>query len=176
MKEKLRKIKAVMMDADGVLTDGRIILGNDFEVSVFHVHDGFGITLAKQSGLITAIITARKSKAVLQRAKQLGFGEIRQGCQQKLIEYDDLRVKYNLSDDEIAYIGDDFSDIPVIQKAGFGIAVQNAREEVKEIADYVTASMGGRGAIREVVELILKAQGRWEAIVESFVKSGSLEE
>ena len=167
--EQLKKIRMLVMDADGVLTDGRIILSADFEISIFDVHDGFGITLAKQVGLITAIITARKSKAVLQRAKQLGFNEICQGCQQKLVEYENLRAKYNLSDDEIAYMGDDFSDIPIIRRAGCGIAVRNAREEVKKIADYITTSMGGRGAVREVVELILKAQGKWETIVESFV-------
>ena len=168
MKEKLRKIKALMMDCDGVLTDGRIILGDGLEISIFNVYDGFGIVLAKQAGLFTAIITGRKSKAVLQRAEQLRIDEIRQGCLQKLDDYEDLRAKYNFSDDEIAYIGDDFSDIPVIQKVGFGVAVQNARDEVKEIADYITTSMGGHGAVREIVELILKAQGKWGRIMESF--------
>ena len=171
--EQLKKIKMLVMDADGVLTDGRIIFGGDFEISVFDVHDGFGITLAKQAGLITAIISSRESQSILQRAKQLGFNEICQGCQQKLVEYENLRAKYNLSDDEIACMGDDFSDIPMMQEAGFGIAVRNAREEVKEIADYTTSCMGGRGAVREVVESILKAQGKWETIVESFVKSKS---
>jgi 3-deoxy-D-manno-octulosonate 8-phosphate phosphatase (KDO 8-P phosphatase) len=171
--EQLKKIKMLIMDADGVLTDGRIIFGDDFEISIFDVHDGFGITLAKQAGLITAIISSRKSKSILLRAKQLGFNEICQDCQQKLVEYENLRAKYNLSDDEIACMGDDFSDIPMMQEAGFGIAVRNARGEVKEIADYTTSCMGGRGAVREVVELILKAQGKWETIVESFVKSKS---
>ena len=174
MIERLKKIKAVIMDADGVLTDGRIILGDEFEISIFDVHDGAAIVLAKESGLITAIITGRRSKAVLRRANELGFDEIRQGCQQKLVEYENLRAKYDLSDDEIVYIGDDFSDIPVIQKAGFGIAVRNARKEVKESADYTTISRGGRGAVREVVELILKAQGKWETILDSFVNPKTL--
>ena len=165
MSEKLKNIKALIMDADGVLTDGRIILGNDSEISVFDAHDGYGIVLAKQANLITAILSGRESKGILRRAKELGFDEIYQGCKDKLSEYENLRAKYNLSDSEIVCIGDDLPDIPIIQKAGFGVAVNNAREEVKKIADYTTLSSGGRGAVREVVELILKAQGKWEAIV-----------
>ena len=162
MNEKLKNIRALIMDADGVLTDGRIILGSNSEISVFDVHDGYGITLARRANLITAIVSGRESKAVFQRAKELGFDEICQGCQDKLSEYENLRAKYNLSDIEIVCIGDDIPDIPMIQKAGFGVAVKNAREEVKEIADYTTLSSGGRGAVREVVELVLKAQGKWE--------------
>lgn len=143
-----------------MLTDGRIILSDYSEISIFDVHDGYGVAMAKQANLIIAVVSGRKSKAVFQRAKELGFDEICQGCQDKLSEYENLRAKYNLSDNEIVCIGDDIPDIPMIQKAGFGVAVKNAREEVKKIADYTTSSNGGRGAVREVVELVLKAQGK----------------
>lgn len=171
LQEKLNQIKMLAMDADGVLTNGQILLGDGLEIGIFDVQDGFGITLAKQAGLITAVISSRRSTAVLQRAKQLGFDEIRQGTHNKIEEYETLRERYALSDAHIAYMGDDLVDILVMERVGLAIAVHNARPEVKQIADYVTSCHGGNGAVREAVELILKGQSRWNNIYAKYVGS-----
>jgi 3-deoxy-D-manno-octulosonate 8-phosphate phosphatase (KDO 8-P phosphatase) len=170
MIEKIIKIKMLLMDVDGVLTDGSIILGNNgIELKIFNVQDGMGIDLAKRAGLLVGIITGRVSEAVARRAKELNMDEISQGSYNKLEPYENIKLKYNLSDNEIAYIGDDILDISILKKCGLKITVTNGREEVKRICDYVTKASGGNGAVRETVELILKGKGIWEKLIKELI-------
>lgn len=151
------------MDVDGVLTSGQIIYGaGGLELLAFDVKDGFAIVTAHRRGLLTALVTGRASEAVARRAKELGITEVRQGCVDKLKAYEEVLAQYGLSDEAVAYIGDDLPDLPLLERAGLKVAVANAPEEVKGKADYVTVKEGGRGAVREVIELILRAQGLWD--------------
>lgn len=171
--EALRKAQAVrmlLMDVDGVLTDGGIIHGSGGqEFKRFDVQDGMGITLARAGGIRVGIITGRRSEAVVRRSGELHMDVLVQDAHDKQQAFGDVRARYELEDRAVCYVGDDVLDIPLLRRVGFAVAVANAREEVKETADYVTAASGGRGAIREVVELILKSQGRWEGALESTV-------
>jgi len=160
--KKAIKVKMLIMDVDGVLTDGKIVLGNNgFEAKSFDSKDGHGIKLAQDTGLRVAIITGRKSEAVSRRAEELGIKEVYQGVSDKLGMYKQIVSLHNLRDEEVAYIGDDIVDLPIMQRVGLSIAVGNADDEVKRHADHVTKSVGGCGAVRETVELLLKLQGRW---------------
>jgi 3-deoxy-D-manno-octulosonate 8-phosphate phosphatase (KDO 8-P phosphatase) len=158
---KLKKIKMLVMDVDGVLTDGFLIWTSDKkDIKHFHVHDGYGLAMARQAGLILAIITARESKAARCRAEELHLHEFKVGRFEKLASYCELKKKYSLADEQIAYMGDDWFDLPVIKACGCGVAVANARPEVKKHAVYITKAEGGKGAVREFVEMILEAQGK----------------
>lgn len=157
----LKKIKVLIMDVDGVLTDGRIIIdGNGVESKFFDVQDGFGVVFAKKSGIKTAIISARVSPVTQLRAKDLGIDKVFI-VYPKVSAYEQLKNEWNVSDEEICFIGDDLADLVILKRVGFAVAVNNAVFEVKQVADYVTKHKGGRGAVRELVELILKAQGKW---------------
>jgi len=167
MKEKLLKIKLIAMDVDGVLTDGRIIYTSaGAEIKEFHIQDGMGITMARMAGLKTAIITGRLSEMVKRRATELKYDWISQGHFDKRVPYTDLKRELDLSDEEICYIGDDIQDMPVLKQVGFSVAVANARDDVKAICDYTTIQHGGRGAVRETIDKILKAQGKLHNLVE----------
>lgn len=170
MKESaLKKIKMVITDVDGVLSDGGIILdsrGN--ENKVFNVYDGAGIAYLHFAGIKTAIITGRLSKTVSYRARELGILDVHQDTLQKVKPLNKILAKYKLSADEICYIGDDLPDIPVMKQAGFAVAVHNARPEVLKHAHYVTRTNGGKGAVREVAEKILKAQNKWNLILSQY--------
>ncbi len=167
MKSKLLKIKLVLMDVDGVLTDGSIIYSEKGdEVKAFNVQDGLGITLARMAGLKTGIITGRSSKLVKRRATELKFDVISQGSFSKLPEYERIKKKFDLRDEEIAFIGDDILDLPILKRVGFSVAVANARDEVKALCDYVTIQKGGQGAVREVMDKILKAQDKFHRLME----------
>lgn len=147
------------MDVDGVLTDGSIIydaLGN--ELKAFNVKDGHGIKLLHHSHIATAIITGRKSPIVQKRAKELGITYVFEGCEDKLQAYERLKNELKLSDDEIAYIGDDVVDIEVMKKVGLPVAVSDAHSEIIEVALYVTKLPGGKGAVRELCDLILSSK------------------
>lgn len=160
-------IRLVMMDVDGVLTGGEIFVDDEGrESKVFHVHDGSGIVYLHRHGIRTALVSGRKSKAVDLRAKELGIEEVHQGVRDKIRTYEEVRSRMGLSDEEICYVGDDLLDLPCLGKAGFPVAVSNASSEVKSVATYVTSRPGGLGAIREVAEVILKAQGKWDQVVE----------
>ncbi len=162
MKSKLQKIKMLLMDVDGVLTDGGIIYSSaGEELKIFNVQDGMGITLAAMGGLKTGLITGRTSDVVQRRAKELKFDVISQGNFHKLTEYERIRDEFHLQDDEIAYIGDDILDMSILKRVGFSVAVANARDEVKAICDYITISRGGQGAVREVVDKLLKHQDKF---------------
>lgn len=157
IKAKARKIKMLLLDVDGVMTDGRIILDNrGNELKAFHVRDGHGIKTAQRSGLLVGIITGRTSKAVAFRARELGIQEVRQGAGDKLVVYDSVMKKYGLSDDEVAYMGDDVVDLELFKRVGLAATVADADAAVMPYVDCVTKADGGRGAVREFIDLILK--------------------
>ena len=166
---QLTKIKVLVMDVDGVLTDGKIIFDSEGrEVKVFDVQDGFGLVLLKKLGFKTAIITARGSKVVKIRARDLMIDKVYLNAFPKINFYGKLCSEFGVKDDEICYIGDDLADIQIMKKVGLPVAVANAVSEVKKKAAYVTRAQGGAGAIREVIELILKAQGKWGKVLASY--------
>jgi 3-deoxy-D-manno-octulosonate 8-phosphate phosphatase (KDO 8-P phosphatase) len=156
---KARKIKLLLLDVDGVLTDGGIYIDNrGVETKRFDVRDGQGITLLQHAGIEVGFITGRFSEVVRFRAKELGVRIVYQRVQKKLEIYQRIKQKSRLEDESIAYVGDDIADIPVLRQTGLAIAVRDAWAEVKRHADYVTEADGGRGAVREVSELLLRAQ------------------
>lgn len=166
--ERAKSIRMIVMDVDGVLTDGRILYSADgAEIEAFSVRDGLGLRAAQRAGLLTAILTGRVSGAVARRAKELGIPEIHQGISDKMEAYESLLRRHGLTDDAVAYIGDDLNDLPMLVRAGLSAAPADAEEEVKAEVALVTSRGGGRGAVREVIDLILRAQGRWERAMES---------
>lgn len=170
--EIARNIKLLILDVDGVLTDGSIILDNkDNELKVFHVRDGHGIKMILRAGIHVAIITGRYSKVVERRAKELGIPEVMQQCFDKRVAYRTFLEKYSLHDEEVAFIGDDVVDIPLLKMAGFSVAVADAPEEVKAVAMMITKNRGGRGAVREICEFLLKAKGLWERIIDEYTQT-----
>jgi 3-deoxy-D-manno-octulosonate 8-phosphate phosphatase (KDO 8-P phosphatase) len=163
---RAKKIRVLLVDVDGVLTDGRVWLhsqpdGTVSEIKGFSAYDGAGLKMARAAGLRTGLITGRSSAAVAQRARECEMEFVYQGCPTKLVAYQEILRATRVSDAEIAYIGDDLPDLPLIDRAGLGVAVSNAVPEVKRAADYVCARSGGEGAVREVIEIILKIQGKW---------------
>lgn len=170
--EAASKIRLLILDVDGVLTDGSIILDNEGnEYKSFHVRDGHGIKMLFRAGILVAIITGRFSRVVERRALELGITEVHQKCTDKRAAYTDLARKYSLSDEEIAYVGDDIVDAPVMAMAGLPIAVSDADEEIKKYAQYVTQNRGGRGAVREVSDFILKSKGLWKRIIDEYFEA-----
>ncbi len=172
LKTSLRRVRLLLTDVDGVLTDGRLFYverakGVVEETKGFHSQDGLGLILAHEAGLKTGIISARTSAGVVHRAKILKMTYIIQGTFAKAEAYEKIKAD-GYADDEIAYVGDDLPDLPVMLRCGLPVAVANARPEVKAAARLVTRRAGGDGALRELVEMILKAQGRWPAIVARF--------
>ncbi len=169
--DKIKKIKLIIIDVDGVLSDGKAyMIGDGKEIRVFNVRDGSGIVMAHRVGLRTAIVSGRKSKIVENWAKNQGIKDIFQNIFYKIEVLDKLKKKYKLQPDQIAYIGDDMIDIPILREAGLSIAVSDASEDVRKEVDYVTRSRGGQGAVRELLELILKTQRKWEEATEVYFK------
>ncbi len=167
---RARKIRLFLMDADGTLTPGTVCLqafpdGNVAEMKMFHAHDGAGIKLASIMGIRTGVITGRNSPAMAQRAREMGMEFVLQGQARKLEAYKGILAQAGVGDEAVAYLGDDLPDLPLLERAGLAVAVGDAVAEVKRAAHYVTKADGGRGAAREVVELILKSQGRWKEAV-----------
>lgn len=161
LKSKLKKIKMILLDVDGVLTDGKIILSSDgVEYKNFHAHDGYGILKAKRAGIIVGLLSGRTSEVVNKRADKLGIDLVYQGNEDKLSVFQEIKMKYNISEEETAFIGDDEFDIPLLKSVGFSAAPANAISEVKKVVDYVTKVEGGNGAAREVIDLILKVKAR----------------
>jgi 3-deoxy-D-manno-octulosonate 8-phosphate phosphatase (KDO 8-P phosphatase) len=166
---RARSIKLLLMDVDGVLTSGEVILHDDgTETKVFDVQDGHGIRLAHRAGLTTGLITGRISKAVTHRARDLGIEIVRQHSFDKIKDFTEIITQLNLPASEVAFMGDDVTDIPVMRAVGLAVAVPNARAEVKKIAHYVTKAAGGKGAVREAIELILKASGKWKSVTDRY--------
>lgn len=171
MRQKILQIKMILMDVDGVLTSGEIIYtSSGDELKMFNVQDGMGITLARLAGLKTGIITGRMSALVKRRAEELKVDVLSQGNFKKLPEYERIKKEFGLNDREICYIGDDVLDIPILKRVGFSVAVANARDEVKAICDYVTVAEGGKGAVREVIDRILKWQQKLHQIIDDLSK------
>ncbi|MCL5103448.1 MAG: HAD hydrolase family protein [Armatimonadetes bacterium] len=169
MKRRLAKVKMLVMDVDGTLTDGSMTFIDGEQIKTFNVHDGLGIRLAMSYGLGIAWVTGNTSSAVDERARQLGIVDIYQGSWYKPDSLREIAARHELSMDQIAYIGDDLNDLPAFEVAGFSFAVRNATEYVKARADMVTRKSGGQGAVREAIEIILKAGGQWEDAVRSFL-------
>jgi len=154
-------IELIIVDVDGVLTDGTLLVGGDESIKRYHVHDGLGLKLAMLAGKTVAIMTAAGSEGVTRRAEQLGIEHVYQYVADKGAAYERLRETLGLRDDQICYVGDDLIDLPAMQRAGLPVAVANAVEEAKAAAAVVTQRHGGHGAVREIVEYILKSEGVW---------------
>jgi 3-deoxy-D-manno-octulosonate 8-phosphate phosphatase (KDO 8-P phosphatase) len=160
--QKAAAIRLLALDVDGVLTDGRLYFAEDGqELKTFDTQDGHGIKMLQQSGVVCAIITGRTTQLVARRAKNLGIAHLLQGREDKLVALRELAGELDIALEHIAYAGDDWPDLPAIRAAGLGIAVANAHSELHTHADYVTRLAGGRGAVREVCDLLLKAQGHY---------------
>jgi 3-deoxy-D-manno-octulosonate 8-phosphate phosphatase (KDO 8-P phosphatase) len=161
VKQRAARIKLVVFDVDGVLTDGRLYYGaGGEELKVFHVHDGQGMKRLQKAGVQLAIISGRDSAAVTRRMQDLGIEHVFQGDEHKLPIFERLLQKLGLSPEQVACVGDDLPDLPLLQKAGLAVAVANAMPVLKQAAHHVTSARGGRGAAREVCDLIIDAQGR----------------
>lgn len=166
MNEKLQHIELLLLDVDGVLTDGRIIwdsLGN--ETKFFNVKDGHGIKLVQRAGIEVGIITGRNSKVADLRAKELGIEILYQGAIRKLDAYTEIKDKTGLSDHQIAYMGDDVIDVPVMRRVGFSAAPADALPEVCAVADFISAFNGGMGAVRQLCDMLVKGRGKWQELV-----------
>jgi 3-deoxy-D-manno-octulosonate 8-phosphate phosphatase (KDO 8-P phosphatase) len=165
-------IKLLILDVDGVLTDGCIILDNGSnEYKAFHVRDGHGIRMLIHAGIKVAIITGRYSKVVQRRAHELGLTDVFQKCLKKKIAYAQLLSKYSLKDHEVAYIGDDIIDAPIMALVGLPVAVADAADEAKDYALMVTRNQGGKGAVREITDFILKAKGLWKGMFDEYFEA-----
>lgn len=162
IQERAAKIKLLLLDVDGVLTDGKIILSTSgHETKNFDVQDGLGILFLRKAGLKCAIITARLSKVVKIRARQIGIDRVYEN-HYKIESLEGIKRSFKVRDDEVCFIGDDFIDISILKRVGFSVCVPNGVDEAKGVAHYITKRRGGEGAVREICELILKAQGKWE--------------
>ena len=171
IEQRASRIKLLLMDCDGVLTDGRLWLTEDGdEQKSFNTHDGLGLSLLHRAGLKSGIITGRASKAVTRRAAELGVEFVRQGEPDKIAAFEQLLQQADVAESEVAFVGDDLPDIPIMKRAELAIAVADAVAETRSVAHYVTQARGGRGAVREVVELILKSQGRWHDLVDEYLR------
>ena len=169
-KMNLENIELLVMDVDGVMTDGSLIIHSDgSESKRFSSLDGHGIRMWKRAGLNVALISGRASEPTVRRAEQLQIEHVFQNCHHKLPVFEKLLEQLDLPPEKVAYIGDDLTDLPVIRYAGFGIAVANATAEVKRYADYVTERSGGHGAVREAIEYILKNSGRWQELMKRYL-------
>lgn len=163
VEEKAKLVKLLVLDVDGVMTDGRVIFADSGEeLKGFDVKDGHGIKMLMRSGVGVALLTGRESRVVLHRAKDLGIDMVYQGAKDKLPVFERILSEKGFRGEEVCYVGDDIVDLPVLRRSGLSISVADAGEELKGSVDYVTSMPGGRGAVREVCELILKAQGNWE--------------
>ena len=163
LKNKIKKVKFLLLDVDGVLTDGRIIYDSKgYDSKFYDVHDGLGVYLLGRMGVKTILITAKGSKSIKPRAKDMRVEAVYENILPKTKVYERIRKKYGLDDKEICFVGDDLVDLSVLKRAGVPVATHNAAPEIKKACLYVTRRDGGRGAVREVAELILKSKGLWE--------------
>jgi 3-deoxy-D-manno-octulosonate 8-phosphate phosphatase (KDO 8-P phosphatase) len=169
IKQRVSRIKLLLMDCDGVLTDGRItLLTAGDEQKTFHVRDGHGLVLLHRAGLRSGIISGRSSRLVDQRAKELGIEFVRQGTWNKIVDFEEIIEKAETSLEEIAFVGDDVTDIPLMLRVGLAVAVADAVPETKQVAHLITKENGGNGAVREVTDLILQSQERWGELMSRY--------
>jgi 3-deoxy-D-manno-octulosonate 8-phosphate phosphatase (KDO 8-P phosphatase) len=163
-------VRLLLLDCDGVLTDGHItlVIGGD-ELKTFHTHDGHGLVMLHRAGLRSGIISGRTSRLVETRARDLGIAYVRQGALDKISAYESLLAEAGAEPAHVAYVGDDVVDIPLMLRSNLAVAVADATPDTRDAAHYVTRLPGGRGAVREVCELILKAQGRWDELMKKYL-------
>jgi 3-deoxy-D-manno-octulosonate 8-phosphate phosphatase (KDO 8-P phosphatase) len=169
--KRAKRIKILLMDVDGTITDGSVTLlstadGAALELKTFDAHDGQGITLARTAGLRTGVITGRESPALRRRARELDIEFVYEKQPHKIAAYEEILKKTGAHESEVAFLGDDLPDLAVMRRVGLAVAVGNAAIEVKRAAHYVTRAVGGKGAARELVELILKSKGIWEEMID----------
>ncbi len=165
MKAQLEKIRLLLLDVDGVMTDGRIVYDNNgVETKAFDVKDGHGLKMLQRTGVRVGIITGRQSEVARLRAAELGIDILYQGAKDKLIPYREILESLGLSDQQVAYVGDDLVDLPILRLVGFSATVADAVPEVKPLVHYVASKPGGRGAVREICDLLLKESGRWDEV------------
>ena len=171
IERRAARLKLLLMDCDGVLTDGRItLLGDGDEQKSFHTRDGHGLVLLHRAGLQSGIISGRTSSAVERRALDLGIRFVRQGTWNKIEDFAEVLREAGVAESEVAFVGDDVTDIPLMRRAGLAFAVADATDETRAAAHYVTRMPGGFGAIREICELILKAHGRWAELMKRYIE------
>lgn len=175
LRARARKIKLLLMDVDGVLTDGRIYYlpnprGGIFETKTFHSRDGLGIRLAHEAGLKTGIITGRSSPAIEHRVKELGIHFLQQDALEKLEPYEKIRRAARLNDQEVCYVGDDIVDLPLLKRVGLAVGVGDGDDVLRRYVHYWTRRPGGAGAVRETIELILSAQGKWKDVLGHYLR------
>ena len=169
--EKAKKLKLLILDVDGVLTDGKLFFDNEGnEYKSFHARDGHGIKLLRQTGVEVAVISGRKSNSVSLRMKSLGIEHVYQGHEDKRGAFKELIEKSGITPEQAAYMGDDLLDLPVMTRVGLAIAVADANFAVRQRADWCTALPGGHGAVREVCDFIMQAQGRFDEVVNAYLK------
>ena len=170
IERRAARIKLLLMDCDGVLTDGGLtLLENGDEHKRFHARDGHGIVLLHRAGLKSGIISGRSSSCVQRRARELGIEYVFQGSLDKIKDFEELLGQAGVSENEVGFIGDDVTDIPLMQRSELAVAVADAVEETRSVAHYVTQLSGGHGAVREVIEIILKSQGRWHELMRRYL-------
>lgn len=171
IQSRAARIKLFLMDCDGVMTDASIwILENSEDQKAFNTRDGLGLDLWHRAGLKSGVISGRVSSALTRRAEKLGMSYVCQGCDDKEKAFAEIVSAAGLTNAEVAFAGDDLNDIPLMRQSGLAIAVADAAFETRENAHYITQARGGHGAVREIVELILKAQGRWDDLVQHYLR------
>ena len=175
VRQRARKIKVLLLDVDGVLTDGRIYYvprpgGGMFETKTFHSRDGIGIRYAREAGLKVGIITGRGSETVRYRAAELGLDFVEENSLKKLPPYEKILRAAGVKDEEVCYVGDDLVDLPILKRVGLAVAVQNSDPFLRRHVHYLTRAPGGAGAVRETVELILDAQGKWKRVLDQYLR------
>ena len=169
MEQRCQPIELLLADVDGVLTDGRVVVNNQgIETKQFHIRDGMGIRLWQKAGYHFGVVSLRSSQIVKMRAAELDISIVRQGAVDKLATTLEILAEHGLSPQQACYIGDDLPDLRVVRAVGLGVAVADACPELREVAAYVTQLAGGNGAVREVIELILKAQRRWDDVIQAY--------
>jgi YrbI family 3-deoxy-D-manno-octulosonate 8-phosphate phosphatase len=168
--DRIQKIELILSDVDGVLTDGGLMFDNQgIEIKKFHIRDGLGIKLWQKSGHKFGLLTARSSHIVKQRATELGITLLRQGFEDKWPAAQDIMKDLQLAPEQVCFIGDDLTDLPVIRQVGLGVAVADAAAEVRAAAHHVTTLHGGQGAVRELIETLLKQKQRWDELIRKYV-------
>jgi 3-deoxy-D-manno-octulosonate 8-phosphate phosphatase (KDO 8-P phosphatase) len=168
-KQAIEKIRLLLLDVDGVLTDGRIIYDNNgIESKAFHVRDGHGLKMLQRAGIQVGIITGRDSQVVAHRAQELGIEMVYQGAKNKMVPYLEILEQTGLTDEQIAYVGDDLVDLPILRRVGCACTVADGVSDIKPYVDYITTLPGGCGAVREICDMLLRQSGRWEEAVERY--------
>lgn len=170
-KQSIERIRLLLLDVDGVLTDGRITYDNNgVESKSFHVRDGHGLKLLQRAGIKVGIITGRESAIVTHRAAELGIEIVYQGAKDKLIPYQQILSDLNLTDDQVAYAGDDVIDLPILRRVGCSFTVADGVSDIKPYVDYITTLPGGQGAVREICEMLLRQSGLWASVTQRYLK------